>query len=47
MWVTSSYSTTKYYYAKNDPRWKSLKHAVRFKTLEDLLAAYPNRKPAP
>lgn len=46
-WVTSSYRTAKYYYHRSDSRWKRLKHQVWFDTVEDLLAAFPNRRPAP
>lgn len=48
-WVTSSYRTAKYYYAASDPRWKELspQYRVWFDTKEDLLAAYPDRQPAP
>ncbi|MBI4320274.1 MAG: hypothetical protein HY675_17430 [Chloroflexi bacterium] len=48
-WVTSRAANARNYYRKSDPRWRDLaeRNRVWFKTLEDLLAAYPNRRPPP
>ena len=48
-WITSSHGSARYYYHKTDPRWKELVPENRrwFRTVEELLAKYPERKPAP
>lgn len=48
-YYTSSYSTSKYYYPATCEAWKTLtpSYLKSFSTLEELLAAYPNRTLSP
>ena len=48
-WVTSKDRSTRYYAPKNSNYWQTWVESNRvwFRTLEDLLRAFPNRERAP